>query len=70
MKQLVPISSPALPTLVIAAGERARMRFLEFFTANIRNAHTRRTYARAGGHCVGCYLNNAKVERSANIKKS
>jgi hypothetical protein len=28
--------------LVAAAGERARMRFLEFFAANIRNPYTRR----------------------------
>jgi hypothetical protein len=28
---------------------RASYRFLEFFTANIRNAHTRRAYARAAG---------------------
>ena len=47
MSQLVPISSPPLPVLVAAAGERASMRFLEFFTANIRNAHTRRAYHRA-----------------------
>ena len=48
MNQLVPISSlSSLPTLVAAAGERASMRFLEFFAANIRNAHTRRAYARA-----------------------
>ena len=45
MNQLIPISSPALP--VAAAGARASMRFLEFFAANIRNAHTRRVYARA-----------------------
>jgi site-specific recombinase XerC len=37
----------ALPALVAAAGARASMRFLEFFAANIRNAHTRRAYARA-----------------------
>jgi site-specific recombinase XerD len=36
-----------LPALVAAAGERASMRFLEFFAANIRNPHTRRAYARA-----------------------
>jgi hypothetical protein len=36
-----------VPTLVAAAGERASMRFLEFFAANIRNPHTRRAYARA-----------------------
>ena len=47
MNQLVPIVSPALPTLVAAAGERASMRFLEFFAANIRNPHTRRAYSRA-----------------------
>jgi hypothetical protein len=37
--QLVAISSPGLPALVAAAGERASMRFIEFFTANIRNPH-------------------------------
>ena len=45
--KLVPISSPALPALVAAAGERASMRFLEFFAASIRNPHTRRAYGRA-----------------------
>ena len=47
MNQLAPIGSASLPTLVAAAGERAGMRFLEFFAANIRNPHTRRAYARA-----------------------
>ncbi len=49
MNQLAPINSSAavLPALVAAAGERASMRFLEFFTANIRNPHTRRAYRRA-----------------------
>jgi site-specific recombinase XerD len=45
--QLVSIASATLPVLVAAAGERAGMRFLEFFAANIRNPHTRRAYARA-----------------------
>ena len=36
-----------VPALVAAAGERASIRFLEFFAANIRNPHTRRAYARA-----------------------
>jgi hypothetical protein len=31
MKQLVQLSSPTLPALITAAGERAGMRFLEFF---------------------------------------
>jgi len=46
MNQLVPITDRT-PTLVAAAGERASYRFFEFFTANIRNPHTRRAYARA-----------------------
>ncbi len=36
-----------LPTLVAAAGERAGLRFLEFFATVIRNPHTRRAYGRA-----------------------
>ncbi|MCQ4189047.1 tyrosine-type recombinase/integrase [Methylocystis suflitae] len=35
--------------LVHRAGERAQMRFWEFFVSNIRNAHTRRAYGRAIG---------------------
>ena len=37
----------ALPALVEQAGEQASRRFVEFFTANIRNPNTRRAYARA-----------------------
>ena len=37
------------PALIAAAGERASYRFLEFFTAQISNPHTRRAYARAAG---------------------
>jgi hypothetical protein len=47
MNELVLLRSSRLPALVVAAGERASMRFLEFFAANIRNPHTRRAYARA-----------------------
>jgi site-specific recombinase XerD len=36
-----------LPALIARAGERAIWRFLEFFTVNIRNPHTRDAYARA-----------------------
>ncbi len=46
MNQLVPFADRA-HALVAATGERASYRFLEFFTANIRNPHTRRAYARA-----------------------
>src|ERR1700746_105505 len=48
MNHLVPENrSLRIPALAAAAGERAGMRFLEFFAANIRNPHTRRAYARA-----------------------
>jgi site-specific recombinase XerD len=45
-------SSPPLPALVINAGERASVRFLEFFASTIRNPNTRRAYA----HAVGEFL--------------
>ena len=47
MNQLVPMIAARAPTLVAAAGARASYRFLEFFTAQIRNPHTRRAYAPA-----------------------
>jgi len=46
---LAPVRPPVLPALVAAAGKRARVRFLEFFAAQIRNPHTRRAYARSVG---------------------
>ena len=36
-----------VPALVADAGEKAGWRYVEFFTANIRNPNTRRAYARA-----------------------
>lgn len=46
-----PLSPPslALPTIVARAEPHAQVRFLEFFAATIRNAHTRRAYARGTG---------------------
>jgi hypothetical protein len=41
------------PALVVAAGERAGVRFLEFFAEAIRNPHTCRAYARAVGDFLG-----------------
>jgi hypothetical protein len=37
----------SVPVLIAAAGDRAGIRFLEFFAAQIRNLHTRRAYSRA-----------------------
>jgi site-specific recombinase XerC len=48
MNPIVPSARAAsVPALVDAAGERAGIRFLEFFASAIRNPHTRRAYARA-----------------------
>lgn len=49
MNQLLTLAGPQLPALVAAAGDRAAYRFLEFFTAQIRNPNTRRAYVRAVG---------------------
>lgn len=47
MSQLALLPQQHAPALIQAAGERASIRFLEFFTANIRNPNTRRAYGRA-----------------------
>ncbi len=39
--------TPRLPALLERADERVRRRFLEYFTAELRNPHTRTAYARA-----------------------
>ena len=41
------IDSHLVPALIADAGEPAAWRYIEFFTANIRNPNTRRAYARA-----------------------
>lgn len=41
------ISSLAVPSPIMAEGERAATRYVEFFTAQIRNPNTRAAYARA-----------------------
>ena len=45
--QLARIGFGGLPATITNAGERASRRFIEFFTANIRNKNTRMAYARA-----------------------
>jgi integrase/recombinase XerC len=72
MNKLVPISSPARPALVAAASERASMRFLEFFAANIRNPHTRRAYYRAADEfltwCAGPGMSSRPGKRRYSIQ--
>ena len=50
MNYAVVANHPALPTIISCAGERAAYRFLEFFTAQIRNSNTRRAYVRNVGN--------------------
>lgn len=46
---ITPETSPALPAIITREGGKATTRFLEFFTANIRNPNTRVSYMRAIG---------------------
>src|SRR5437763_3567351 len=64
---LATIGSPALPALVAGAGERASMRFLEFFAAKIRNPHTRRAYYRAATEFLA-WCGDAGVPSIAGIQ--
>jgi len=56
---------PVIPALVGSRGDAATWRYVEFFTANIRNPHTRRAYARACsrffGWCEGRGLTLAAI---------
>ncbi len=42
-----PADTYIVPALIAAVGDQASWRYVEFFTANIRNPHTRGAYARA-----------------------
>jgi site-specific recombinase XerD len=66
MSALVPVSAQ-LPALIAAAGDRAAYRFLEFFTAQIRNPNTRRAYVRAVGDFM-MWLERMGVGSIADVK--
>ena len=55
-----------LPAVIAQAGEKAGRRFVEFFTANIRNPNTRTAYARAVGRflawCDARHLTLTEIE--------
>ena len=54
-RQLVRAGFERLPAAIVRAGEQAAWRFIEFFTANIRNRNTRAAYGRAVGRfCRWC----------------
>lgn len=72
MSQIVPRppvpQAGALPALVAAAGERAGLRFLEFFAAGIRNPHTRRAYSRAAADFLAWCEAEASVASLAAVQ--
>ena len=69
MNQLAPIAASInLPALIAAAGERASRRFLEFFAANIRNAHTRRAYSRAVAEFLAWCAEGAGVRELVDVE--
>jgi integrase/recombinase XerD len=49
MNYLANLATAKAPPLITAAGDCAAYRLLEFFTAQIRNPHTRQAYVRAVG---------------------
>lgn len=59
-------SGVILPAIITAAGDHAARRFIEFFTATIRNKNTRKAYARAVADfltwCDGHRLTLASIE--------
>jgi len=67
VKQLVRIEISNLPKLVTAAGDRAGLRFLEFFAVTIRNPHTRRAYSRAVGEFLAWW--GDAIERAGKHAK-
>ena len=63
-----PPSIARVPALFIDAGQRATHRYIEFFTANIRNRHTRAAYARAAAQFADwCETHHLALEQLTPI---
>lgn len=63
-QQLDAATAKYIPAVIAAAGERAQFRFLEFFTASIRNANTRAAYyAAARRFCGWCEEHNLELQQ-------
>ncbi|MCA9214668.1 MAG: tyrosine-type recombinase/integrase [Planctomycetales bacterium] len=57
------VSNARVPRIIEMAGARARLRFLEYFTADIRNKGTREAYARAIGRFLDwCDASGCRLE--------
>jgi hypothetical protein len=56
-------AGPALPALIAGAGDRAALRFLEYFAVNIRNRKRRAAYGRAAADRRNDDISVGEVER-------
>jgi integrase/recombinase XerD len=62
--ELLLVSNELLPVLIRNAGAQAERRFLEFFTAHIRNPGTRAVYGRAVGRfCQWCEQHGVTLQQ-------
>lgn len=62
-KSLVIIGSENLPEIIVNSGSQASFRFIEFFTAQIRNPNTRRAYHTAVTQFFHwCHSNNLELQ--------
>lgn len=65
---IVTLGNAELPVVVSAAGERATYRFVEFFTAQIRNPNTRRAYHTAiSQFFLWCHSQNLQLHQIHSI---
>ena len=62
-RQLARIGFQNVPSVIAASGRGASWRFIEFFTANIRNKNTREAYAQA----VSQFFHWCEARRVANL---
>jgi site-specific recombinase XerD len=71
MNGLIPLPRARLPALITGADERASRRYIEFFTAVIRNPHTRKAYLTAVDRftawCAGRGLDDLAVLQPVHV---
>jgi hypothetical protein len=64
-RELTPAGIDALPSAISRAGERAAWRFVEFFTATVRNRNTRAAY----GQAVGQFFSWCEIHRVRRLEE-
>jgi site-specific recombinase XerD len=66
-RSLARLGLDCVPALFAAAGDKGSQRFIEFFTANIRNRNTRRAYAQAVSEFLA-WCENRRVPSIAAVQ--